>query len=133
MSNHRSAMDTQTILLQWSNNVRTLIVCPTYQGLTIMHRIINELPSWVKDRDRRISEEFDMDCGYPCCIVWDLEYLLNYEYDLAMMFLYPEDVISHPTVILELDEPYDLGEQETVEDIQEIYPDYVYPYKLIPM
>lgn len=133
MSNHDSAYDTETLLINWSNGIRTLVVAPTWNVKRIKAKIIERLPEWKKDRDEGIKN-YDPDCEYICGIVWNLESLLNYDYGLAMLFLYPEDVFSHPTEVLDIGEPYDIGETESINEVTYIYPKYVYPYHrlLIP-
>lgn len=130
MSNHDSAYNTETLLINWSNGIRTLLVAPTWNVKRIKEKIIERLPEWKQDRDDGLKN-YDHDCAYVCGIVWNLESLLNYDYGLALMLLYPEDVISHPTEILNLDEPYDVGEVEDSEEIRRVYPDFVHPYNYL--
>lgn len=130
MSNHDSAYSTETLLINWSNGIRTLLVAPTWNVKCIKDKIIERLPEWKQARDEGLKN-YDHDCAYVCGIVWNLESLLNYDYGLALMLLYPEDIISHPTEILDLDEPYDVGEVENTEEIRRVYPDFVNPYNYL--
>lgn len=44
MSNHDSAYNTETLLINWSNGIRTLLVAPTWNIKRIKEKILERLP-----------------------------------------------------------------------------------------
>lgn len=128
MSNHKTALHNETILILWSNGVCTLIPCNEYKAKPIFEKIVEEIKGWKQDRDQQLEFlKIDKECGV-CGIVWHLDSLLNYSYGLQQLMLRGiENFI--PTCFLQLDEPYDLGEEETEQEMRKWYTNYKYPYK----
>ena len=62
MSNHDSAYSTETLLINWSNGIRTLLVAPTWNVKRIKDKIIERLPEWKQDRDEGLKN-YDHDCA----------------------------------------------------------------------
>lgn len=121
MSNHLGL--SKVILIKYSNGIRTLVPCASWIPEAIVEAIQNEMPQWSLERDENIKESI-----YVGNIVWSLESLLEYRFYTYQILLHPNDQITHPDAVLELKEPYDLGESDSVEDIQKFYPNYIYPY-----
>lgn len=129
MSNHKTALHNETILIVWSNGVYTLIPCNDYKANAIKSHIINSLKEWKQDRDEQLEYlKTDKDYGV-CGIVWHLDSLLNYTFGLQQLMLREIDDIL-PTRFIQIGEPYDLGENETEQEMRKLYTNYKYPYKI---
>lgn len=106
MSNHRTASWGFLLILKYSNGVKTLVPIIEYNKDYALEIINNA-----------IKEKED-------CVVWNIDYCLNYKLETAQYFL-PESFNDFSIgEIIEINRPYDLGENEEVEDVQKFYPNY---------
>ena len=114
MSNHITAAESKLILLEYANGVKTLV--PTFDWL----------PEAIKEAIQKainyFVEEFDPDSS--CGVVWNIDSMLNSRFSLAQSLFNGE--IRNKVEYIGIPYYYDLGENETEEEIREVFPDYEY-------
>lgn len=114
MSNHITAAESKFILLEYVNGIKTLV--PTFDWLpeVVKQAIQNAINHFVEDFDP------DLHCG----VVWHIDSMLNNRFSLAQSLFNGE--IKNKVYYIGIPYYYDLGENETEKDIQEVFPDYEY-------
>lgn len=105
MSNHVTATQSKLILIKYSDGVNTIVNCQDWRADAILSNILNILVD-VKER-----------------YVWNIDNLLN-SYNLSQCMLPEGSTITHPEEFIWLSKPYDLGENETEQDVQKYYPNW---------
>lgn len=105
MSNHVTATQSKIIVLRYSDKVKTLINCQSYLVEPIENKILNII----------VDEKED--------IVWHIDSLLN-SYGLSQCMLPQGSIILGPEEKILINHPYDLGENETEQDVQKYYPNW---------
>ena len=114
MSNHITAAESKFILLEYVNGIKTLV--PTFDWL----------PEAIKEAIQKAINYFveDFDPDSPCGVVWNIDLMLNNRFSLAQSLFNGE--IKNKVYYIGIPYYYDLGENETEKDIQEVFPDYEY-------
>ena len=114
MSNHITASESQFILLEYINGIKTLV--PTFDWL----------PEAIREAIQKAINYFieDFDPESPCGVVWHIDSMLNSRFSLAQSLFNGE--IKNKADYIGIPYYYDLGENETEEEIQEVFPDYEY-------
>lgn len=105
MSNHVTATQSKIILIIYSDSVKTLVNCQDWRADGILSNILNRLV----DVNKRW--------------VWHIDNLLN-SYGLSQCMLPEGSVITNAEEYIWLSKPYDLGENETEQDVQKYYPNW---------
>lgn len=108
MSNHRTASWGFLLILKYSNGVKTLV----------------PIVEWSKDYALKEINKAIKKGENGNCVVWNIDYCLNYNLETSQYFL-PESFNDFSIgEVIEINRPYDLGENEEVEDVQKFYPNY---------
>lgn len=105
MSNHVTATQSKIILLRYTDNVKTLVNCQDWRA----DAIANAISESIKD----VDESY----------VWYIDNVLN-SYGLSQCMLHEGSKILKPERTIWVQNPYDLGENETEQDVQKYYPNY---------
>ena len=105
MSNHVTATQSKIILLKYSDGINTIVNCQDWKADAIVSNILNGL-IYVDER-----------------YVWHIDDILN-SYGLSQCMLPQGSTITHPEELIWVSNPYDLGENETEQDVQKYYPNY---------
>lgn len=105
MSNHVTATQSKIILIEYSDKVKTLINCQSYHVEPIVYKILNIL---IEEKEEIVSH---------------IDNLLN-SYGLSQCMLPQGSIILGPEENILINHPYDLGENETEQDVQKYYPNY---------
>ena len=129
MANHITATENKLLILEYTNGIRTVIIGHGYNSKfvmnSIMERIQKRQEEIIHDIEKDLKEDGYVSCGY----VWHIDSDLNFDYNLSQCLIGPNDLLERAD-IYKLPFPYDLGENEEIEDILKYYPDYKYPHKL---
>lgn len=105
MSNHVTATQSKIILIKYSDGINTIVNCQDWRADAIVSNILNRLVD--------VHEDY----------VWHIDSLLN-SYGLSQCMLPEGSTIVHPEEFIMLAKPYDLGENETEQDVQKYYPNW---------
>lgn len=105
MSDHVTATQSKIILIEYSDKVKTLVNCQDWKADAIVNAILERL--------------IDVDE----CYVWYIDNVLN-SYGLSQCMLHDGSIILEPENVIWVQNPYDLGENETEQDVQKYYPNY---------
>ena len=108
MSNHITATQSKIILIEYSDKVKTLVNCQDWHEDAIRNAILENL--------------IYVDKSY----VWHIDNVLN-SYGLSQCMLPQGSIILKPENTIWVQNPYDLGENETEQDVQKYYPNYKCP------
>lgn len=112
MSNHVTATQTQFILLYYPDGVKTLVPTFDYAVSAVKEAILDAIKYFIEDYEE----------DSPCGIVWHIDSMLNGRFSLAQG-LFNGEIKNHVDHV-GIPFYYDLGENETEEEIREVFPAY---------
>lgn len=123
---HVCATNVETILLEYNNGVKTLIICNEWSASYICNEIDRIIRENKTDIEREVSEKEEDE--YICGYVWLIDSFLNYNTGSSQWMIDQNDVINNVTIRKKIDVPFDLGESDDLTKVKGKYPKYKYPY-----
>ena len=117
MSNHITATQSKLIILCYKGGVFTFVPTFDYKR-SYVENCIKERIEYFKDNYQYFEDS-------PCGITWNIDSLLN-GLGLAQTMMYEDNNMTGRSFCICIPYYYDLGENETEEDVQKYYANYKY-------
>ena len=118
MSNSITASETTFIELRYNGGVRTLISNPLYISEYVVDIVKRAIKDFIEQYEFKKSKNLE-----PLGIVWYIDEGLNGAGLVQGLF---DGEIKNVAEIINIPFYYDLGENEEEEEIQKVFPNYVY-------